>query len=344
MTKSSPADSLAMRRRVALSSREQVSVAPSPHSILSIITSAIPTADLEHWIRNNRTTIEELLSERGALLFRGFQVTGPGMFQDVVRAWSPVLLSYVYGSTPRSRSAVAGVYTSTEYPADQSIPQHNEMSYARMWPRHLWFYCHTAAAHGGTTPLADSRRIGMRLDRDVLAAFADRGVRYTRNYGTGFDLSWQQAFETESRADVEALCRTQDIEFTWIAETRLRTSQVCQAVAVHPETGAEVWFNQAHLFHTSALPADVRAGLWQAGQGQTPREAYYGDGAPIPDAALDQVRAAYSAEIVREPWHDGDVLLIDNMLVAHGRDPYRGPRRVLVAMSNEHRVVAGGQR
>jgi alpha-ketoglutarate-dependent taurine dioxygenase len=285
--------------------------------------------------------VEELLRDRGAVLFRGFTLSGPTDFQDVVRTWSPKLLNYTYGSTPRRRSSVEGVYTSTEYPADQTIPQHNEMAYARIWPRHLWFYCNQTAAEGGATPLANSRRVGAHLDPAVLASFAERGVRYVRNYGTGFDLSWQQAFETESRTEVEEVCRAQGIEFRWSDGDQLRTSQLCQAVIRHPVTGAELWFNQAHLSHTSALSADVRAELLEVDDSELPRQAYYGDGASIEDSVLNEVRAAYDAETIREPWQDDDVLLIDNMLVSHGRDPYKGSRRVLVAMTDEHNASSG---
>ncbi|GAA2898248.1 TauD/TfdA family dioxygenase [Streptosporangium fragile] len=340
----SPGASATRRRVVVSGTSDLVSVAHSPHPIISVVRPTAPSVDLGHWLRTNRERVQTLLRERGAVLFRGFQVSGPEEFHNVVQAWSPKLLNYTYGSTPRSRSGVAGVYTSTEYPADQTIPQHNEMAYARIWPEHLWFYCGTAAQEGGATPLADSRRITERLDRALLRPFVERGVRYVRNYGTGFDLSWQQAFETDDRAEVEALCRAQDIEFTWYGEDRLRTSQICQAVIEHPATGAEVWFNQAHLFHTSALAPEVRAELLEGDESELPRQVYYGDGEPIADSTLDRVRAAYAEETVREPWQEGDVMLIDNMLVSHGRDPYRGPRRVLVAMTDEHDGRTGGRR
>lgn len=346
MTAPSPQDFSAARRRVAVSSpsQELVTVTHSPHSILSIVCPTNPSVDLQHWVSANRARLKDLLSNRGAVLFRGFPLFGPADFQDVVRAWSPTLLNYTYGSTPRSRSAVAGVYTSTEYPADQTIPQHNEMAYARIWPRHLWFYCNQAAAEGGATPLADIRRVGACLDPVAFASFAERGVRYVRNYGSGFDLSWQQAFETESRSDVEELCRRQGIEFTWSGDDQLHTSQLCQGVISHPVTGTDLWFNQAHLFHTSALPADVRAELLAVDESELPRQSYYGDGASIEDSVLDEVRAAYDAETIKEPWQNNDILLIDNMLVSHGRDPYRGPRRVLVAMTDEHHANSGERR
>ncbi|MET9686098.1 TauD/TfdA family dioxygenase [Streptomyces coeruleorubidus] len=337
MTTTSPTSVRGIRRRVAVSgTQELVSVSHSPHSVISVVEPTAPSLDLAHWVRTNRSRVEALLCERGAVLFRGFPISGAEDFHGVVKEWSPVLLNYTYGSTPRSRSDVSGVYTSTEYPADQTIPQHNEMAYARIWPTYLWFYCDQAAAAGGATPLADSRRVAARLDRSLLEEFARRGVRYVRNYGTGFDLSWQQAFETEDRTEAEALCRAQGIEFTWYGDDQLRTSQICQAVIEHPVSGAEIWFNQAHLFHTSALPDEVSAELLEGDPADIPRQVYYGDGESIEDAVLDEVRAAFDAETVREPWQQGDVLIIDNMLVSHGRDPYQGPRRVLVAMTDEH--------
>lgn len=330
----------AARRRIAVPGpQDLVSISDSPHAIVSLIHPATSSVDLAAWVASNRPRLESLLSHRGAVLFRGFRLAGPAEFHQVVEAWSPNLLTYTYGSTPRSRSSVAGVYTSTEYPADQSIPQHNEMSYARAWPRNLWFFCHKAASAGGATPLSSSSKVAARLTRSTLRCLADRGVLYVRRYGTGFDLNWQQAFETDSRSDVASFCREQGIEFAWSGDGAdvLQTSQVCQAVVEHPVTGAELWFNQAHLFHSSALAGEVE----DHGQLEFTRQAFLGDGEPIPTEMLDEVRAAYVAESVREPWQDGDVLLIDNMLVAHGRDPYSGPRRVLVAMTDEYRGIGG---
>jgi alpha-ketoglutarate-dependent taurine dioxygenase len=330
------------RRRVAMGSdRDLVTVKHGSHSILSLVEPVVASVELADWIGLNRERVMSLLNDRGALLFRGFHISGPEDFRNVAAVWSGGLLKYTYGSTPRRQVGAKNVYTSTEYPLDQSIPLHNEMSYSRIWPDYVWFYCEQPAIHGGVTPLADSRLVGERVDRGIWNAFAELGVKYVRNYKGDLDLSWQQAFETDRREQVEQLCEAQEIEYDWLDGDCLRTSQVSQAVAEHPGSGASVWFNQAHLFHISALPAEVRCAILENGPSELPRQAYFGDGTEIPDSALSNVRAAYDAMIVREPWHKGDILLIDNMLVAHGRDPYRGERRILVAMTGSH---DGGRR
>jgi hypothetical protein len=121
----------------------------------------------------------------------------------------------------------------------------------------------------------------------------------------------------------------------WLDEERLRTRHVCHAVARHPVTGQEVWFNQMHLFHPSALGAEHHRALLDIfGEDDLPRNAMCGDGTPIDSRVLDAVREAFDQETVTFSWERGDLLLLDNMLVAHARTPYTGPRQVLVAMAD----------
>ncbi|HEX8558456.1 MAG TPA: TauD/TfdA family dioxygenase [Pyrinomonadaceae bacterium] len=302
-----------------------------------VVRPEVRDLDAARWAALNRETLGRELLRHGALLFRGFDVRTVEEFERFIKALSDELLQYSYGSTPRTRIGGA-VYTSTEYPADQSIPLHNEMSYASDWPMKLWFLCLKAAARGGSTPIADSRKVFRRISPRVRERFAERGVMYVRNYGDGVDLPWPQVFGTTSREEVEAYCLGAGIEFEWRGGGRLRTRQTCQAVAVHPTLGEPVWFNQAHLFHVSSLGAAAGASLLEEfGEAGLPRNAFYGDGAPIEAEALEEIRAAYEREKVSFDWQERDVLMLDNMLVAHGREPFEGPRRVVVGMGESCR-------
>jgi alpha-ketoglutarate-dependent taurine dioxygenase len=280
--------------------------------------------------------VEQHLLERGGLLFRGFQVEPPAGLGGFAAAFGHPLLSYDYASTPRSQVS-EGVYTSTEYPPHQAIPLHNEQSYSRAWPMKIWFHCVLAARCGGETPIADSREIYRRVDPALRRRFEERGVMYVRNFGNGLDLPWTRVFNTERRQQVEDFCRGQGIEVEWKEDGELRTRQVCQAVAQHPRTAERVWFNQAHLFHPSALSPEVLEALLDAvGEEELPRTARFGDGSPIESSALDEIRGVLSDLQIVFPWQSGDVLLLDNMLMAHARLPFEGPRKVVVAMAEPH--------
>lgn len=298
-----------------------------------ILSPPDSSTDLTAYLDSRRDDINLMLRSVGAVLFRGFPVRTAGQFQAAVRSSSQAMLSYTYRSTPRTEQ-IAGIYTSTEYPPAEEIPLHNENSYARAWPLRIWFFCEQPAAAGGATPIADSRGVAARLDPALVSRFADRGVMYLRNYRPGMDLPWQEVFQSKDKDDVERFCDEAGITCEWRG-AGLRTRQVCQGVAKHPQTGESVWFNQAHLFHPTALEEEVREALLGLfGAEGLPRYACYGDGSPIADKDLAAIRDAYQAEMVDVAWERGDVLLLDNMLIAHGRRPYTPPRRVLVAMTD----------
>jgi alpha-ketoglutarate-dependent taurine dioxygenase len=283
-----------------------------------------------------RQAVDQALVDHGGVLFRGYEVAGSEGFRAFARAFGHPLVSYDFGSTPRTRVS-DGVYSSTEYPAHQQIPLHNEQSYTRDWPMKIWFHCQLAAALGGETPIADSRKVYRRVDAGIRERFCARGLLYVRNYGNGLDLPWQRVFDTNDPGAVEAYCAAHGIAHEWTRDGELRTRQIAQATMRHPYSHEMVWFNQAHLFHPSALEPAVREALLEVvDHDELPRNVYYGDGNPIEDGVLDEIRGVYAELQVVFPWQSGDVLMLDNMLVAHGRTAFTGDRKVIVAMAEPH--------
>lgn len=281
-----------------------------------------------------RSVVEQSLERHGAILFSGFASDGIEGFQRFAAAFGHPLLNYEFGSTPRSQVDGKGVYTSTEYPAHRSIPLHNEQAYTNEWPMRIWFYCAKAAARGGETPIADSREVFRRINPVLRKRFEEKRLMYVRNYGNGLDLTWQQVFNTDRQSDVEDYCRKRGIQCDWNEDGDLRTRQRVQGVAQHPRTKDWVWFNQAHLFHLSNLDPDMQEILLDTvGEEGLPRNVYYGDGSPLEEDALAEIRAVLADCEVVFPWKTGDVLMLDNMLVAHSRKPFSGERKVVVAMA-----------
>ena len=341
-----PKPGISGRRVQRVSAESLVHARPlrSEGALPLLVEPAVPGVDVAGWAATNRDRIERDLLAHGAVLFRGFGVNSVEKFERLILSVGGPLLEYTFGSTPRSHVS-GNVYTSTEYPAHQEIPLHNEMSYSQDWPLKIWFLCLQPSPEGGETPLGDSRRIFERVDPDIRDRFIEKKVLYVRNYGEGLDVPWQKVFETSEKSRVEELCREHGVQCEWLGGDRLRTRELCPAVARHPVTGEEVWFNQAHLFHISGLPREGREALLATfAEEDLPRNAYYGDGSPIEDEALDHIREVLRAEAVAFSWSAGDVVLVDHMLTALGRRPFAGPRRIVVGMTESHRKRAAGVR
>ena len=293
----------------------------------------IPGVELCEWARGHQALIEQHLHRHGAILFRGFDVVTPEQMDRFIQATAGGALVYEERSSPRSQVS-GNIYTSTDHPPSERIFLHNEQSYNLSFPLRLFFTCVTPSLEGGETPLADSRRIYQRLPPELRARFLEKGYMYMRNFGSNFGLSWQTAFQTEDKAEVEAYCRRNAIDFEWRDGNRLRTRQVRRAAGLHPVTGEPVWFNHATFFNVSVLPPAVGAALLaEFGEENLPNQTFYGDGSSIEPHVMDTLRAAYEAEQVSVPWQRGDLMLIDNMLAAHARSPFAGPRLVLAGMA-----------
>lgn len=284
------------------------------------------------WAQANQAQIMQWLEVHGGIVFRGFNLPTPVEFERFCEGIYPELFGQ-YGDLPK-KEVGEKIYQSTPYPNDQMIMFHNESSHQHKWPRRQWFYCEIAAESGGCTPIVDCRALYQKLPEAVRQKLQEKQLKYVRNF-SGLDVSWQHFFKTEDRAQVEAICREGNIEFEWYGEDTLRISQVCPAVISHPVTGEMSFFNQIQLHHYSFLEKDVREHfLSVAGEEGLPRNVYYGDGEPLEQSTVDLISELYEANAVRFDWRHGDVVMLDNMLAAHARDPFEGTRKMAVAMGD----------
>jgi alpha-ketoglutarate-dependent taurine dioxygenase len=288
------------------------------------------------WYAGSFGELGARLLSHGALLFRGTGIASAADFDRLLAALPLSPLSYASGNSPRIRLG-ARVYTSTEHPADRTIPIHNELSYSHVYPAQVLFLCVTPATSGGETPLADSAEIIRRIPREIVDEFEQKQVRYIRNLhgGVGMGPSWQDTFETSDRGAVADFLRRGGADFRWKDDGGLWMSQVRPAVLRHPFTGVKAWFNQVDEFHPSVNGAEIYEALLEMVDNQVEHLAMFamfGDGSEIPLGYLESIRRAIAASTVTFPWREGDLLVLDNYRIAHGRGPFTGPRRVLVSM------------
>ncbi|MFD8559676.1 TauD/TfdA family dioxygenase [Streptosporangium canum] len=301
----------------------------------SVVIDAHRPVGLLDWIHDNLHTVQMLLADYGAVRLRGTIVTTQTFGQAVAVVADGPLLEYLNRSTPRRR--IHGqVFTSTEYRPDQVIHLHSEQSYATTWPAILGFWCTIPASSGGETPLAATAQVLERLPPDLVARFSAHGVRYDRWFRPGLDVTWAETFQTEDPAEVDRVCADAGLTTEWHDDGEvLHTTQLAQATHMPAAAARPVWFNQANLFHPAALPDDVAAVLRELPADRLPRNASFGDGSPIPDSDITTINTTLTDCSWRRPWVTNDVMLVDNVTVAHGRRPYQGTREVRVAMAGK---------
>lgn len=281
--------------------------------------------------------IDALLARHGTVLLRGFAMAGANAFAGIAGALCTDLYEDNY-----EHPAIKGqraVYRTTPYPADLPILAHNENSHLDRWPRKILFGCLQPPASGGATTLYDASALLDRVPARIVDAFARRGICYQRIFGGGLGIDWRVAFRTTDRDAVDAECAAQSIDHAWLDGERLRLRWSRSGVLHDLRSGKVLWFNQLLHFHPALLTGKMGQRLRQfLAPMDMPRNCTFGDGHPIADEdALAVLQASRDIEFGHR-WAQGDVLAIDNVRMAHGREPYLGERALLVAMGEVGRA------
>jgi alpha-ketoglutarate-dependent taurine dioxygenase len=253
------------------------------------------------------------------------------------------------------------VYTASEVSGAMVVPEHAEMSYLPRMPRHLFFWCRVPAAVGGETTVVDGRRVLARLDPALVEPLVSAPLRIRRRHARPkgfhdpFELKrWNVTFASEDRSELTERLRELGYSTYFGRDGSLTLEHRQQAVRVHPETRERAWLNHLLVFHASTPTATLRSGvlrerelralaLYPVAAGYRALSQFLGrevatdvrlaSGAPIPDTTVAHVRAVVDEAAVHVKWQRGDVVLLDNHLVLHGRRPFQGRREVLVSWS-----------
>lgn len=307
---------------------------------LPLVYEASQDADLAAWVTLNRDELRANLYRHGALLLRS---PAKQDFAALVAAFTEFPVDYRGGAAIRSR-VNSDTYTASEYPEELDIRLHSEFCYSYDWPMILFFHCEIAPMNRGQTPIVDNRRVLAQMPEEVRRQFSERGLTYMRGYG--YNRTWQRSYETDSRKDVEGLCRSEGRRCEWIGDDQLRTYESRAALARHPVTGEEVWFNYAHGFHISRMDDGIREALSTSPEDTDeqlwPNNVFWGDGTEIDAAVIQAANEVVERNAVQFDWQVGDTLIVDNMLCGHGRRPFSGQRRILLKMAESFLTVAAG--
>src|SRR5258708_3826055 len=291
------------------------------------------TGDAPRWAAEHRDAVRAAVAEHGSLLIRGTAM-GDAVETEAVFRRLGSLMTEKEGFTPRQAYS-QGVYSASKWPANQHMCMHHELSYVLEFPCLMMFVCLVAATEAGATPLADSPTVLHALPSEVVRRFERVGWLLIRNYNDDIGASVADAFGTDDRRAVESYCRANAIRFEWQPDSTLRTWQRRSAVVHHPRTGQRCWFNQIGFLNEWSMEPEVREYLVDIyGEEGLPFNTRFGNGDAIGADVVAEIDKVYDANTTRERWQAGDLMLVDNVRTAHGRDEFDGPREVLVAMAD----------
>lgn len=286
--------------------------------------------NLDSWILSNREEFEKNLHTYGAILCRGFDINTVERFQSLMDNFPNDLLEYKMRSSPRF-ALTDNVYVSTTYPEDQSIHMHSESSYAPNHPERITFCCITQPPYRGETPIADNRLILKYLSDELKTKFLNKGIQYRRNLNGRLGLPWQEVFQTEDKKQVEKECYNTEMNFKWVGEDELVLTWTKKAIWEHPVTNEQIWFNHGLFFNKHMQHEDILNSI--NSDDELPNNTFFGDGTEITKEEVEELKTAYRKATTEFAWEKGDVLFLDNMLFSHGRNPYKGERKIIVSIS-----------
>jgi hypothetical protein len=267
------------------------------------------------------------------VLLRGLPLADAAGFEEVMAALGYAPVGYQGGIALRKNDLGVVLAASQEDPRITLSP-HNEMAYLPEYPRKVFLFCASEAFEGGEVPINDVRETERMIPAHVKEAFRTLGIRYhralSRDSAPG-SMGWADTFGTEDKRLVERRLSASNYEYQWSGDD-LRYHYRRDAFIAHPETGESLWFNQVTELHCSYwrshpdFPSDLPDRAY-------PATTSYGDGTAIDEDQISSLRGGLWQTTRAVRMQQGDVLVLDNQVLQHGRFAFKGPRRHFVSLT-----------
>jgi len=299
---------------------------------------AIVTPGAERTLTDvNEVGVIGSLQDSGAVLFRGFNADAQTFadFSDrfssaftcdphkvVANAWNGA--PGVAGQVARRLSRTAKRVRAKRWPVHDASPArfapftgyglnpHNENSYLPgAFPELVWFHCSRPSAAGGSTILVDGGEMLDRLDDSAARFLRDEPIRYRTTLQTP---QWQATWGVDDQSALRSLLDRQS-GVSYELDEGGQLGLIFDSTQIFPRL-----FDGADVVRTNMLSLQPFDTVKSATAECTP------DGERVPEAVLSAVLDAAKAR-TEVDLRAGDVIVIDNSRVLHGRMPFTDESR-----------------
>lgn len=293
------------------------------------------------------------LASHGALLFRDLPIHGAHDFSRFAHAfgYKPHEIIGIVVDRPILAPNIA---PANEAPKEVLVYNHNESPQVPHAPEYIFFYCHKAPHTGGESPISSSLELFHRAQNEMpkfISELAEKGIlsrvtyKVDQQYKGGATL--KQAFgklvepeddDATRRSKIEAQIarygRGKHTTWKWTDDGGLVLEHRLPAIRTQPRTELPTLFTGLAAYYKNAKVN---------GAGRNITQQLYGDGTPIPEKYLAQLAKITDEIRVLHKWQQGDVLVFDNVIAQHGREPWKGEQgdRVIMASLFDGNQVPG---
>ncbi len=297
------------------------------------------------WCRDHRAELDRLILDHGAILLRGFPMRSAMDFDAFTHVFPPYRHGYVGGMSPR-KIIKGNVLESTRLPETFKISLHSEMAYMKSYPPRIAFFCKQAALAGGETIIGSMHEFMQRLPAELKEKLEEHDVHIVRNFGpagstAGMDvidhpdkIAWNDAFYTDSRTEVERRCAELGMTPIWNEDGSLTLQDSTKTFTVHPQTGERFYRNNLHTNASFDRPGFSEIAAAVRARQKRPSGMYLDNGETLSAEEAATINRVYEEIELAWPWQNGDIMVLDNLQVAHGRNASSGPREIMVALFN----------
>jgi alpha-ketoglutarate-dependent taurine dioxygenase len=260
----------------------------------------------------DKTEVINFFKSSSLLLFRGFH-GGTETFKRFTERFSTNFVSYVGGAY--SREMINGDKTLLSVTGGKQnfpVPLHGEMYYRKHKPDIIWFYCATPALTDGETTICDGIQIYDELSASTQKLFATQRIKYIRTYPA---QAWQKIYQTDDLTFVEKVCSDNDMQWSVNPERSITTKYVTSAIRESRDGNHKVFIN-------NILPV-----VAQEQQGKNSSLVRFEDDSKIPDEVISELKQVTAQLTYLVSWQKGDILMVDNTRLLHGRKSFSDTQR-----------------